>query len=297
MDRRTFLHTSTITLGGTAMLGFSASASDADAGTSRASSAPSGRAASGGTGIGSVGVQLYTVRTLLEDDFEGTITQIAEMGYDKVEFAGFYGHAPEEVKALVNRLGLGAPAGHLLPDDIRKRPDEILHAAQTLGYDYLVCAYLTEKDRGSLEAYRNVASLLENFGKRCADAGVQLAYHNHDFEFQSIDGTLPYDVLLQETSPETVKMELDLYWIRKAGHDPLAYFDAHAGRFPLWHVKDMGADGGMTPVGEGQMDFAALFEQAEQAGLQHAFVEHDNPEDPMQSIQTSLAYLQQLGES
>ena len=275
------------------MLGMSACASESSSKASEPARSAA-RASSSRASLGAVGVQLYTVRSLLEEDFEGTITKIAEMGYDKVEFAGYYDRSPEEVKAIVDRLDLGAPAAHILPGDIRDRPDELLRTAQVMGHDYLVCAYLTEQDRGSIKAYRNVAALLENFGKRCADAGIQLAYHNHDFEFQTIADTLPYDVLLQETRPETVKMEIDLYWIRKAGHDPLAYFEKHPSRFPLWHVKDMGPGGGMTPVGKGQMDFAALFKQAEPAGLQHAFVEHDNPEDPMASIRNSLRYLRDL---
>jgi len=245
--------------------------------------------------LDTVGVQLYTVRDALKADFDGTLAAIAEMGYDAVEFAGYHDRSPHEVKALTDRLGLATPSVHVLPGHIRKRADDILGAAQIMEHEYVVCAYLMEEDRGSLDAYRDIAALLEDFGKRCASKGIQLAYHNHDFEFQPIEETVPYDLLLQETSPEAVKMELDLYWIHVAGHDAATYMQAHPGRFPLWHLKDWGPDGAMKPVGTGEIDFASIFEHAEAAGLQHAFVEHDDPDDPMASIQTSLNHLRPSG--
>ena len=277
-------------LGGTSLL--AACASDADRKPDPSQPADG----MGSTVLPAVGVQLYTVRSLLEDDFVGTMETVANMGYDEVEFAGYYGRSPQEVKDLLARLDLAAPSTHVMPADIRERPQEIVETASTIGHEYVVCAYLTEADRGSLDAYREVASLLEAFGTRCADAGLQLAYHNHAFEFQEMEGTLPYDLLLQETSPETVKMELDLYWIEKAGYDPLAYFEKHDGRFPLCHVKDITQDGQIAPVGEGTIDFARIFERADQAGLQHYFVEHDNPDDPMASIRTSLNYMAKLSD-
>lgn len=298
MDRRRFLLRTAAALGGTALglTAFAGCTAKDEAQASAETDASAGPSTPAVAPLPAIGVQLYTVRTLLEQDFEGTIEQIAELGYDEVEFAGYYGRTPGEVTALLERVGLAAPSAHLMPSDARERPQEILNMAKAVGHDYLVIAYLTEDDRGSLDAYRNVAALLNDFGRQCADAGIQLAYHNHDFEFQTFDGTLPYDLLLQETDPELVQMELDLYWIAKAGHDPLAYFAAHEGRFPLCHVKDLGSDGAIVPVGEGTIDFPALFAQRDQAGLQHYFVEHDNPEDPMASIETSIQYLRGMGE-
>jgi sugar phosphate isomerase/epimerase len=247
--------------------------------------------------LDTVGVQLYTVREALKEDFDGTLAAIAEMGYDAVEFAGYHDRSPHTVKALTDRLGLATPSVHVLPGHIRKRADDILAAAQIMEHEYVVCAFLQEDDRGSLAAYRDVAALLDDFGARCAKAGIQLAYHNHDFEFHPIDGTLPYDLLLDATDPAHVAMELDLYWIRAAGYDAADYVEAHPGRFPLWHLKDMDADGAMCAVGEGEMDMAAALALAETAGLQHAFVEHDDADDPMASIRSSLEYLRQEGAS
>ena len=294
MDRRRFLQTTAgLTLGtlaGTSLL--SACASDTD--TRPAEANPATAEDPRSVVPQTIGVQLYTVRSLLEDDFVGTMEAVAEIGYDEVEFADPFGRSPQELTELLDRLGLDAPSMHVMPNDIRERPQEVVDQAAGIGCDYVVCAYLTEADRGSLEAYRTVAALLDDFGRRCADAGIQLAYHNHDFEFVAIDGTVPYDLLLQETADERVKMELDLYWIRKAGFEALAYFEQQPGRFPLVHVKDQGEDGGIVPVGEGSIDFRPIFARADQAGLQHAFVEHDNPTDPLGSIRTSLKNLRAL---
>jgi len=293
MNRRSFLQSATAAAGGFILTGMTGCTSE-DAASRSAPSAGESASVDGTTGIGPVGVQLYTLRSLLADDLEGALEHVATMGYRKVEFAGYYDRSPDELNALMARLKLTAPAAHLMPADIRERPDEVLDAAAAMGHNYLVCAYLTEDDRASLDDYRVIADLLNGFGQRCADRGIQLAYHNHAFEFERMGNQVPYHLLLEETDADLVKMEMDLYWVRKAEKDPLTYFAQYPGRFPLWHVKDMGADGEIVPVGTGQIDFAALFARAEQAGLQHAFVEHDNPEDPLASIQTSIGHLNAL---
>ncbi|MFB6098889.1 MAG: sugar phosphate isomerase/epimerase family protein, partial [Salinibacter sp.] len=163
--------------------------------------------------------------------------------------------------------------------------------AQAIGHEYIVCPYLAEDERASLDAYRRRAEEFSAFGQRCSEAGLQFAYHNHSFEFVEREGTRPYDVLLQETDPAHVKMELDLYWIIEAGPDPLTYIKQNPARYPLCHVKDRGPDGRMVSVGNGTIDFAALFRAAD---FQHYFVEHDNPENPMRSIKTSYQTLQNL---
>ena len=139
-----------------------------------------------------------------------------------------------------------------------------------------------------------MAELFNKVGEKCQEAGLQFGYHNHDFEFDSLDGQIPYDLLLQGTDPKLVQMELDIYWIKKAGKDPLAYFERYRGRFALCHVKDMTEAEEMVDVGEGEIDFAEIFSKSEEAGLKHYFVEHDHPEDPLKSIKTSFKYLKQL---
>ena len=159
----------------------------------------------------------------------------------------------------------------------------------------MVCAYLSEAERGNLDHYKYVAEQLNKAGERCQKAGLQLCYHNHDFEFQGPAGSqLPYDLLLTSTDKKLVKMELDLYWITKAGQDPLALFKQHPGRFPLWHVKDMAKtpQKSFTEVGNGSIDFKKIFARADEAGLQYFFVEQDStPGSPFDSVTKSLAYI------
>jgi sugar phosphate isomerase/epimerase len=295
MDRRRFLRSATGSLlaglGAPAVL--TACASDGSSAGSPRSPGASG--ASSVAGPAAVGIQLYTLRSVMQDDFPGTLEQVAELGYDEVEFAGYYDRSPAEVADLLERLGLKSPATHVPLGRMVEAPEQVIETVRAIGHRYVVCPYLAEEQRQSLDDYRRLADRLNAFGQQCTDAGLQLAYHNHDFEFAPMDGTLPYDLLLERTDPEHVGMELDLYWIKKAGYEPTAYFDDHPGRFPLCHVKDMAADGSMVAVGEGQIDFASIFARAEQAGLTHYFVEHDDPESPMQTAETSLRTLRQMG--
>ncbi|MFB6230673.1 MAG: sugar phosphate isomerase/epimerase family protein [Salinibacter sp.] len=288
MHRRRFLSTALQATGGLcAGLPLAACASDADPSNSTAAEASGSAAAA----LPAIGLQLYTIRSVLDKDFRKTMEQVAEIGYDEVEFAGYYDRSPKEINALLDELGLAAPATHVPLSRIRKAPGAIIRTAKTIGHQYVVCPYLAEKERTSLDDYRQRAKEFSAFGQRCTKAGLQFAYHNHDFEFMAMEGTRPYDVLLQETSPKHVQMEIDLYWIVEAGHDPLEYIAQAPDRYPLCHVKDRGANGGMVSVGKGTIDFASIFREA---NFQHYFVEHDNPENPMQSIKTSHRTLQNL---
>ena len=247
-----------------------------------------------GTSLDKIGVQLYTVRTLMQEDFPGTLKAVADAGYAEVEFAGYFDHEAEEVRALLERLSLDAPAAHVPIDVLRQDLAGTIALARTIGHRYLVCPWLAPAERGSIGGYQKLAAFFNDVGKACRDAGLHFAWHNHEFEFEPIDGTVPFDVLLDETDPDLVEFELDLYWITKGGADPFAYFERYPGRFTLCHVKDMAADGEMVDVGAGQMDFASIFARADQAGLKHYFVEHDSPADPIASITASHAYLSAL---
>ena len=240
-----------------------------------------------------IGVQLYTVRSLMEQDVAGTLEQVAAVGYDEVEFAGYFDHSPAEIRSLLDQFGLAAPAVHVGIDRLRSELGAVLEEAQTIGHRYIVCPWLDEDER-SIDQYKEHAAFFNEVGAACKEAGIQFAYHNHDFEYEVIDGQVPYDVLLDETEADLVQMELDLYWINKAGHDPMAYFERDPGRYTLCHVKDMAAGETMVPVGQGAIDFGAIFAQSEQAGLAHYFVEHDHPDDPMASITTSYTHLKDL---
>ena len=230
--------------------------------------------------------------------------------------SGYYSHTPAEVKTLLDDLGLTAPSAHIALGTVEENLDGAIEAAQVVGHRYLVCPFLAPESRQSLDDYKRLADTFNAAGERCREAEIQFAYHNHCFEFGEIDGQLPYDVLLDATEPDLVQMELDLFWITVAGLDPVDYFERYPGRFSLFHLKDMAAPmtleneerltlfenpprlmeviGNLADVGQGVIDFPRLLAHAEEAGLQHAFVERDMAEDPLASIRTSYPYVEKL---
>lgn len=258
-----------------------------------------------------IGLQLYTVRDGMQEDPAGTLAKIAKLGYNSVEGATytgsqkFYGMEPAAFAQVLKQNGLIMPSSHYVLGEAMNngQPTQgtILHGwdkavddAAQIGVKYMVCAYLMDSERGNLDHYKQIAEHLNKAGERCKKAGMQLCYHNHDFEFAAQDGKMPYDTLLSMTDKNLVKMELDLYWATKAGQDPVAMFKKHPGRFPLWHVKDMDktAARNFTEVGNGSIDFKRIFAQAKQAGMQYFFVEQDKtPGSPFDSIQQSITYL------
>ena len=241
-----------------------------------------------------IGVQLYTVRYLLESDYQGTLQAVADAGYDEVETVWDAERNPDDIRSLLDELGLAAPSTHVPIEALRSNLPSVIDASQRLGHSYIVCPWLAEDER-TMAHYRDHVGLFNEVGAACQEVGIQFAYHNHEFEFEpNEDGVIPYDFMLDEMDPELVKMELDLYWIAYANRSANEYFQRDPGRYPLCHIKDMGSDRGMTPVGEGQIDFAAILAESETAGLRHYFVEHDHPEDALASIQTSITHLRSL---
>src|SRR4029077_19590691 len=178
--------------------------------------------------IDRIGLQLYTVRHQMEKDFEGTIARVAETGYREVEFAGYFGRNPRDVRALLDHHGLAAPSSHvsLAPAEWRAALD----AAPVVGHHYLVIAWIPPEQRRPLDDFKRAAERLNHAATEAKAAGLEFAYHNHDFEFHPLDGKLPYDVLLGETDPKLVQLEVVLYWITKGGQYPLAYFARWPGR-------------------------------------------------------------------
>ena len=245
--------------------------------------APQRTLASGERLVERIGLQLYTVREPLTKDVPGTLAAIAQAGYTEVETAGLAGLAPAQFAAELKKAGLSAPSAHVPLQMIEQQPSQLLELAAALGHRYLVLP--NPQQRATLADYQHVADVLNGFGAACAKQGIQLAYHNHDWEFAPIEGKVPYEVLLERCDKALVKFELDLYWATKAGADPAALLRAAPERFPLCHVKDMKPGGEMAAVGDGAIDFGALF--AAGTGLRHWFVEHDNPSDPLESIRRS----------
>ena len=247
--------------------------------------------------LGAFGVQLYTVRTLMQESVERTLGQVAAAGYKEVEFAGYYNRTPAQLTALLMANGLTSPSCHLSMAEFRS-PDwaKIVDTAAQVGHRWLILAWLPEADRASADAYKGVADTLLKAGEVARKAGLRVGFHNHDMEFMRIGKTRGLDIMLDATSGTDVGFEMDLYWATHAGVDPLAYFAQYPGRFPLVHVKDGGPAPifTMSDVGKGQINFARIFAKHAQAGIQHYYVEHDQPADPLLSIQASAAYLRTL---
>ena len=246
-----------------------------------------------------IGVQLYTVRDQLQTNFEGTLERVAEIGYREFEFAGYYDHSPAQVRAILDRLDVSAPSAHLGLNLFREDIESLLGDSEVMGHHYLV---VPSANGRTAEGWRELAAEFNRIGERVRRTGMYLGYHNHAAEFQDLGGgTTAYDILLAETDPALVSLELDLYWAVRGGQDPVAMFARSPGRFRLFHVKDMTdrADTqAMAPVGEGEIDFAAIFAAAPQAGTEHYFVEHDNaaefPGGSLASITTSYRNLRTL---
>lgn len=244
-----------------------------------------------------IGAQLYTVRRELEKDFEGTLSHVAALGYREVEFAGYFNHKPEEVRRVLARHGLAAPSAHFQLAEWRGDLQPLIDAARDIGHEYLLLAWTPPEVRKTLDDYRRLAELCNRAGERLKKAGLQFAYHNHDFEFAPIEGRTPYDLLLERTDPRLVKLEMDLYWIVKGGGRPVEYFERWPGRYPLLHVKDMDATAkrDFTEVGRGVIDFKTVFAHAGRAGVRHYFVEQDEtPGSPFDSLKISIDNLRRL---
>lgn len=257
-----------------------------------------------------VGLQLYTVRDAIGKDPQAVLARVAEIGYNSVEGATytgnekFYGMSPAEFKKVLEQNGLVIPSSHyrlgeekmngkILKGTMLNDWDRAVDDAAEVGIQYMVCAYLSEAERGNLDHYKKMADELNVAGERCKKNGIQLCYHNHNFEFVKQDETYPYEILMS-TDKNLVQMEMDIYWVKKAGQDPIELFNKYPGRFALWHVKDMDntPNKSFTEVGNGIINFKEIFKHKSQAGMKYFFVEQDRcPGDPFESITQSINYI------
>lgn len=268
-----------------------------------------------------IGLQLYTLFNVMDNDVPGNIKKIADLGYKEIESAfsrkgGFYGMKAKEFSSLLKDNGLSWKSHHVLGAPFKLPPgakpptgadgkpisippmrnlkenyQELVSEIAEAGVPYLVCA---NTPIGNMEEVKSSIEVLNKSGEAAKKAGITLAFHNHDREFVAVDGQVPYDLFLSQLSADTLKMELDLAWVTKAGVDPVELFKKHPGRFPLWHVKDIDKENKIQPVGSGLIDFKRIFDNADAAGLKHFFVEHDMPADPFASITSSYKYLNKL---
>ena len=243
-----------------------------------------------------VGIQLYTLRGEMERDVEGTLARVGEIGYREVEFAGYFGRSPAQLREALRDAGLDAPAAHVEAKTVEADWARVLDEAVGVGHEFIVAAWIDGDRRTTLDDWKRWAERLGRAAEQAKAAGIRFAYHNHDYEFTPVSGHVPYDLLLESTDPDLVAFEMDLFWLIRAGGDPLAYFERHPRRFPLVHVKDMDASTAkrMVDVGRGSIDFRRIFARAEQAGIRHYFVEHDEPVSPFESARISFEAMRRL---
>lgn len=253
-----------------------------------------------------VGLQLYSLREYIGKDVKGVIEKIAKAGYKEVETygysakGGYWGFDAKTFKKLLADNGLKAPSGHFGGMDTFLKTgnaDELkqgIEGAAATGMNYFTVPYLGDDVRANLEDYKKIAAKLNELAEWCKSSKLQLAYHNHNFEFDKHGNKTGYEVMLTETDKNLVKFEMDLYWVVRSGNDPIALFNKYPGRFPMWHIKDMDkANHGInTEVGTGAIDFKAIYKHAKQAGLKHPIVEQENfAIDPYVSIKKSFDYI------
>ncbi len=204
-----------------------------------------------------VGYQLYSARDEAQADLPGVLRQLKAMGYDGVEFAGFYGHTAEEVAAMLREVGLTAVSSHVPFADIRRDPEGVIADHKTIGVPYIAVPYLAGEDRPGTPGFASTIRDVRAFGEKCRAAGIQLLYHNHDFEFVPVSGMYGLDFLYDAIEADVLATELDVCWVRYAGVEPARYIRRYAGRCPVIHLKDY------VGVKEGDKNPYALIGDAE----------------------------------
>ena len=287
--------------------------------------------------ISDIGIQLFSVPAQLETDFSKTIQMLANMGYTKLELfgpypfsaasakerwkslapqlgfsgSGYFGNDILELKNITEDYGFTIPAIHTDLDTLENNMKELADAAKILGFEYVVLPALPEERRSSMEAYKNTAELFNKIGKNALDHGIKFAYHNHGYGLVETNGLIPLQYLIEQTDPEWVFMEMDLFWTTAGRADPLEYLDKYPGRYRLMHVKDMkekktfSGDGGdpsqwmelfplMCSAGEGIIEIDQIIPKAIESGVEHFIVEQDLVKEPQTVLIKSIDYLESL---
>jgi len=253
-----------------------------------------------------VGLQLYSVRTLLPNDYLGTLKQLAALGYREVEAAGFYNHSASEVKDAMQQAGMRCVSSHYGHDALSTQFEETLAFGKELGLEYIVCSSPGRKNppttKGAamtMEDWRWNAEEFNKFGKKIKAAGMKFAYHNHVEEFHAIDGVVPYIELLEHTDPEYVSMEMDCGWVVVGGGNPLELLEKYPTRITMLHVKDFKSGASIesakaAELGQGMLDYAPIFAAAAKYGhMKHCFVEQEEFLDvpAMQALKIDADYI------
>ncbi len=257
---------------------------------------------------GPLGVQLWSVREQMKTDVAGTLQKVHDMGFREVELAGTYGMSAEQFRQMLDSVGLEASAMHVSYDLLRDSIDMVLDQAETLGADYVGVAWIPHPNGEPFteEMARQTAADFNRFGQAAKDRGLQFFYHVHGYEFQpGANGVVPFDVLMQETDPNNVKYEMDVFWVTRPGQDPAALLRKYPDRWELMHIKDMAQgtpindhSGGAppeseVPVGSGQINYPEVLKAAQEIGLDKYYIE-DETVDPLTNIPMSTRYLESV---
>ena len=265
-----------------------------------------------------VGYQLYSAREDAEQDMPKVLKELKALGYDGVEFAGFYGHSAKEIKAMLDDAGLAAVSSHVPAQAIAQDMFGTIAYHQALGCRYIAVPYLDDAHRPGAAGFPEMLRLIHRFGRLCREAGIQLLYHNHDFEFVQLSGLYGLDFLYEATDADILQTELDVCWVKYAGEDPVSYLRKYAGRAPVVHLKDyVGKKGEGTPYaligqskkedenvpfefrpfGHGCQDAKAVVNAAIEANAQWLVVEQDlwYQRTPMEAAKMSIDTLFDLG--
>jgi sugar phosphate isomerase/epimerase len=244
-----------------------------------------------------IGLQLYTFRKELLADAMGTLKQIASLGIKQIESASsdkghYYGLTAKEMKQACKDLGMKLRSGHVHIDD---KWQETMNEVAESGQEYVICSSMPTSGQ-TVDNYKKAADAFNKAGEECKKLGLKFGYHNHDAEFEKENGQVLYDILLDNTQPDLVHMEMDLGWVIVGGYNPLDYFAKYPGRFPLWHLKDMDVvKKHSVEFGKGQLDIAVMLHHRQQAGVKHIFIEQEEfATNATESIRFDLDYLDKL---
>jgi len=265
-----------------------------------------------------IALQLYSVREDLEKDFEGTLRKVKALGYEGVEFAGLYGYKPEATRKLMKEIGLTPVSAHVPFVDLMADPQAMVNDYAEIGCKYIVIPYLTPEYRPNAEKFAEVIEGAKVLGKAARDRGLTLLYHNHDFEFEKINGEYALDILYRSVPADLLQTEIDTCWVNVAGEDPAAYLQKYAGRSPVVHLKDFVMPGkrpgklyeligiqddqkaaedeafDFRPLGLGAQDFPKILQACKAVQAQWVVVEQDRPsmgKTALECAQISIQYL------
>ncbi len=270
-----------------------------------------------------VAVQLYSVRDAMAEDFEGTIKKVKEMGYDGIEFAGLFGRSAKEIKSICDKNGLVPISAHVSIDDIMVDPEKVISDYAEIGCKYIAIPYAPEDRRPGAPLFDDTIEKIREYSAIAKKVGIQMLYHNHDFEFVKIDGVYGLDLIYSLLTPDELQTELDTCWVNVGGEDPANYIEKYAGRAPVVHLKDfvmsgkdkpqklyalIGIDDGaqdeeenesfaFRPCGYGVQDMPGILEACKAAGSGWVVVEQDQPsmgKTPLESIKMSIDYLKTI---